>query len=56
MAEGKKSFVLYTDQFGIFEKLSDEQAGALIKHIYLYCSDEHPKGDFVTELAFESIK
>ena len=28
----------------------------LIKHIYAYCNDEEPKGDFVTELAFESIK
>ena len=35
MAENKKSFVLYTDQSGIFNKLTDEQAGALIKHIFL---------------------
>ena len=56
MATGKKSFVLYTDQNGIFEKLSDEQAGALIKHIFKYVNDENPEGDFVTELAFESIK
>ena len=56
MAKGKKSFVLYTDQFGIFEKLDDEQAGILIKHIFKYVNDENPEGDFVTELAFESIK
>ena len=56
MAKGKKSFVLYTDQIGIFSKLTDEQAGLLIKHIYAYCNDEEPEGDFVTELAFESIK
>jgi len=56
MANGKKSFVLYTDQIGIFSKLTDEQAGLLIKHIYAYCNDEEPEGDFVTELAFESIK
>ncbi len=56
MAKGKKSFVLYTDQFGIFEKLDDEQAGILIKHIFKYVNDETPSGDFVTELAFESIK
>lgn len=55
MAEGKKSFVLYVDQRGIFKKLSDEQAGILIKHIFSYVSDENPEGDFVTELAFESI-
>ncbi len=56
MAKGKKSFVLYTDQFGIFEKLDDKQAGILIKHIFKYVNDETPSGDFVTELAFESIK
>ena len=56
MAENKKSFVLYTDQIGIFNKLTDEQAGALIKHIFSYCNDENPVGDFVTDLAFESIK
>lgn len=56
MAEGKKSFVLYTDQIGIFDKLSHEQAGKLIKHIFCYVNDENPTGDFVTELAFESIK
>lgn len=56
MAEGKKSFVLYADQRGIFNKLSDEQAGHLIKHIFSYVNDEDPEGDFVTELSFESIK
>jgi len=56
MAHGKKSFILYLDQVGIFNKLSDEQAGVLIKHIYSYVADENPVADFVTELAFESIK
>jgi hypothetical protein len=56
MAKDKKSFILYCDQRGIFERLSDEQAGALIKHVFAYVSDENPEGDFITELAFESIK
>jgi hypothetical protein len=56
MADGKKSFILYCDQRGIFNKLSDEQAGVLIKHIFAYVSDEDPEADFVTDLAFESIK
>jgi hypothetical protein len=55
MAEGKKSFVLYSDQRGIFDKLNNEQAGLLIKHIFAYVNDENPEGDFITELAFESI-
>ena len=56
MANDKKSFILYSDQRGIFEKLSDEQAGKLIKHIYKYVNDEEPVGDFTTELAFELIR
>lgn len=56
MADNKKSFILYCDQRGIFERLSNEQAGSLIKHIFSYVSDENPEADFVTELAFESIK
>jgi uncharacterized phage protein (TIGR02220 family) len=56
MAENKKSFILYCDQRGTFNKLSDEQAGALIKHVFSYVNDENPVGDFVTELAFEGIK
>ncbi len=56
MAKDKKSFILYLDQKGIFEKLTNEQSGVLIKHIFSYVSDESPEGDFVTELAFESIK
>lgn len=56
MAKDKKSFILYLDQKGIFDKLSDEQAGKLIKHIFSYVSDENPEADFITELAFESIK
>lgn len=56
MATGKKSFILYCDQRGTWERLSDEQAGKLIKHVLAYVSDENPEGDFVTELAFEGIK
>ena len=56
MAEGKKSFVLYSDQRGIFEKLPNEEAGKLIKHIYSYVNDENPEADFIIEIAFESIK
>jgi len=56
MAKDKKSFILYMDQRGIFEKLNDEQAGQLIKHIFAYCADEDPGADFVIDLAFEGIK
>ncbi len=56
MAEDKKGFILYADQRGTFAKLSDEQAGKLVKHIFSYVNDENPESDFITELAFESIK
>ena len=57
MAEGKKSFILYCDQKGLWNKLSNEQAGVLIKHIIAYVNDENPVApDFVTEIAFEPIK
>jgi len=56
MAENKKGFILYADQRGTFTKLSDEQAGKLVKHIFSYVNDENPESDFITELAFESIK
>jgi hypothetical protein len=56
MATGKKSFILYCDQRGTWERLSDEQAGKLIKHVLAYVNDENPEADFITELAFEGIK
>jgi len=57
MAENKRSFILYCDQKGIWDKLSDEQAGKLIKHVLAYVGDENPTApDFIIELAFESIK
>ena len=55
--EGKKSFVLYTDQREIFEELSDEDAGKLIKHIFSYVNDENPETeDKFIRLAFLPIK
>jgi hypothetical protein len=57
MAENKKSFILYCDQKGVWDKLDDAQAGRLIKHIILYVNDDNPVApDFITELAFEPIK
>lgn len=57
MAEGKKSFIMYCDQRGIFDKLPDEYAGKLIKHIFAYVHDENPEtDDLVLTMAFEGIK
>lgn len=57
MAEGKNSFVLYTDYINIFDKLTDEEAGKLAKHLFAYVNDRNPKSDErLIELIFEPIK
>lgn len=57
MAKDKKSFILYVDQKDLWNKLPDDIAGKLIKHIYSYVSDENPKSDdLIVEIAFEPIK
>ena len=55
--EGKKSFVLYTDQREVFDELSDAEAGKLIKHIFSYVNDENPiTEDILIKVAFLPIK
>jgi hypothetical protein len=57
MAKNKKSFILYCDQQGVFNKLPDEIAGKLIKHIFAYVNDENPPcNDLLLSIAFEPIK
>jgi len=54
---GKKSFVLYTDQREVFDELSDQDAGKLIKHIFSYVNDENPStDDILLKVAFLPIK
>ena len=57
MADNKKSFLLYTDIIHTVDKLTDEQAGNLFKHILKYVNDLNPVPDnIITELTFEPIK
>jgi hypothetical protein len=57
MAEEKKGFLLYSDILHTVEKLTDEQAGKLFKHILKYVNDLDPIcEDLITEIAFEPIK
>lgn len=57
MASGKKSFVLYTDLLSTVEKLKDNEAGKLFKHILKYVNDLNPDIDNkLLEIAFEPIK
>jgi len=53
----KKAFILYHDQKGIFDKLPDEVAGKLIKHIFNFVNGEQEEiSDLLLEIAFEPIK
>ena len=57
MAKDKKGFILYCDVIHTVEKLTDEQAGKLFKHILKYVNDQDPTPeDVITEIAFEPIK
>lgn len=57
MAEDKKSFIAYADWKETFDKLPDEVAGKLIKHIFAYVNDENPiSDDYVIEAVFSNIK
>jgi hypothetical protein len=57
MAENKKSFILYCDIVKTVEKLPNEVAGELFKHLLDYVNDKDPKTDnFLVEIAFEPIK
>jgi hypothetical protein len=57
MAQNKKSFVLYSDVQGLINKLPDDVAGRLFKHIFAYVNDENPiSDDILLNVAFEPIK
>lgn len=57
MAQGKNIINVYRDWISIFDKLSNEEAGVLIKHFFRYVNDLNPEPpDRITELCFEPIK
>ena len=57
MAEDKKSFIAYSDWYGVFKALPDDVAGKLIKHIFSYVNDENPTTeDYIINALFEQIK
>lgn len=57
MAENKKKIIVYADWLDMFEAMTDDEAGRLIKHFFRYVNDLNPKApDRVTELVFEPIK
>jgi len=57
MAEGKKGFLLYADYQELFEELSDEDAGQLVKHIFKYVNDKDPETENkMVKISFIPIK
>lgn len=57
MAEEKKGFLLYADYIHTINKMPDDKAGILFKHILKYVNDENPTtDDLIVELTFEPIK
>lgn len=57
MATGKSSFVLYTDYHTIFDQLTNEEAGKIIKHLFKYVNDKEPElEDRMLKILFEPIK
>ena len=55
--KNKKGFILYADIQMVVNKLSDDYAGKLFKHILAYVNDENPTtNDLLLEIAFEPIK
>jgi hypothetical protein len=57
MATDKKGFILYADQKDLFDQLTNDKAGELIKHIFSYVNDESPESkDIIINLAFTPIK
>jgi hypothetical protein len=57
MADNKKSFVLYADLIYTVNKMPNDKAGELLKHILSYVNDEEPEtDDLIIQLTFEPIK
>jgi uncharacterized phage protein (TIGR02220 family) len=58
MAEGKKSFIAYSDWYGTFKALPDDIAGQLIKYIFSYVNDENPQPheNYIVNALFEQVK
>ena len=55
--EDKKGFILYVDIKTMVDKLPDEYAGKLFKHVLAYVNDEDPEtDDIILQIAFEPIK
>lgn len=57
MAEGKKTFIFYSDWINMIREMENNDAGELLKHILSYVNDENPitSNPFV-RMAFAHMK
>jgi hypothetical protein len=57
MAQGKKTFIFYSDWINMVKEMPDKDAGELLKHILLYVNDENPDTDnILVRMAFGHMK
>lgn len=57
MAEGKKTFIFYSDWINMVREMPNEDAGILLKHILSYVNDEEPTTDnLLVKMAFGHMK
>jgi predicted transcriptional regulator len=57
MADGKNKIIVYKDWHPLFEQLTDEEAGQLIKHFFRYVNDLEPESpNRIIDISFEPIK
>ena len=57
MADGKKTFIFYSDWINMVREMPNEDAGSLLKHILSYVNDEDPETDnLLVKMAFGHMK
>lgn len=57
MAEGKKTFIFYSDWINMIKEMPDKDAGQLLKHILSYVNDENPETkNTLVKMAFAHMK
>jgi hypothetical protein len=57
MAEGKKTFIFYSDWVNMVQEMPNEDAGQLIKHILAYVNDQNPQTDnTLVKVVFSHMK
>lgn len=57
MAQGKKTFIFYSDWINMVREMPNEDAGALLKHVLSYVNDEEPNTDnLLVKMAFGHMK